>query len=76
MGNFTTTLIEVDDDGELLEMADGTLFEIEPADTPTVILWVESAQIEISLSPGTAWTHVLVNRSNGQKVRAVRTTPQ
>jgi len=72
---YSTTLIEVDDDGVLLTMADGTLFEVGDADIPTTICWVEAAQIEVTSSSGTAHTHVLVNKSNGQKVRARVTAP-
>lgn len=73
--SYTTTLIEVDDDGVLLAMADGTLFEVDETDIPTAILWLESAQIEVTASTGTEYTHVLVNRSNGQTVQARVTVP-
>ena len=73
--SYTTTLVEVDDDGVLLEMADGEVMEIDEADIPTAVCWMESAQIEVTASSGTAYTHVLRNKGNGQTVRARVTAP-
>jgi hypothetical protein len=67
--SYTTTLVEVDDDGVLLGMADGVVFEVDEADIPTTICWTESAQIEVTPSTGPGDTHVLRNRSSDQRVR-------
>jgi hypothetical protein len=65
-----TTLMEVDDDGEWLEMIDGTRYQVTPGDSVTSILWLPTSEVEIVPSKGDFWTHTITHRGNGQKVRA------
>jgi hypothetical protein len=68
--SYTTTLIEVDDDGVLLEMADGVMYEGDENDIGVAMSWREGAQIEVTTSSGTEYTHVLHNTVNRQRVPA------
>ena len=43
-----TTLGEVDEYGEQLELLDGQRFEVNPSDAPTVITWTPTTQLEIT----------------------------
>ena len=40
------SLMEVDDDGEFLTMQDGSQWEVNPGDIPTVCTWLPMASIE------------------------------
>ena len=42
-------LQEVSDDGDWLRLSDGSEWELDPADIPTVILWLPWESIEVSL---------------------------
>ena len=65
-----TLLIEVSDDGETVQLMDGSQWLISPGDIPTAILWLPSSKIEVQEISNDLCSHKLINLSNGEQVYA------
>ncbi len=65
-----SSLIEISDDGETVELLDGSIWRIAAGDIPTAILWTPTSEIEVQESDGDLYSHILINRSNDTRVRA------
>ncbi len=64
-------LIEISDDGETLQLIDGSLWRIWPGDIPTSIIWLPTSTIEVQEISDDLCSHRLTNLSNDEQVRAI-----
>jgi hypothetical protein len=72
-GKTLITILEnVDDEGKI-GLGDGSRLQIWPFDIDIAILWTPSDEIEVQEVQNQDYTHVLINRSNGQRARALAT---
>lgn len=65
-------LNEVINDGEKISLMDGSIWQINPGDMPTVCTWIPTAEIEVSASDDTVFDHTLTNKNIGVSVIAMR----
>lgn len=68
----TVTLNEVINNGEKISSMDGSIWQINPADMPTVCTWIPTAEIEVSASGDSVFDHTLTNKNMGVSVTAMR----
>jgi len=68
----TAMLNEVINDGQNVSLMDGSIWEINPGDMPTVCTWIPTAEIEVSASDDSVFDHTLTNKSIGVSVTAMR----
>ena len=68
---FEDLLIEVDEDGQTLQLLNGSRWRVDVTYITTVIVWTPTATIRVSLEhPDGAFPYVLTNVSIGVSVRA------
>jgi hypothetical protein len=65
-------LNEVINDGEKIILMDGSIWQINPVDIPTVCTWIPTAEIDVSASDDTVFDHTLTNKNIGVSVMAIR----
>jgi len=68
----TAMLNKIIDDGEKITLMDGSVWSINPGDTPTVCTWIPTAEIEISESNDSVFDHILTNKNIGVSVNAMK----
>jgi hypothetical protein len=68
----TVMLNEVINDGEKIILMDGSIWNINPGDMPTVCTWMPTAEIEISVSDDSVFDYTLTNKGIGVSVTAMR----
>lgn len=70
-----TMLIEVIDDGEKLQLMDGSTWSINPGDIPTVCTWLPTSEIKVENIDSTdMFSFRLTNLSEGVSVFAMKLT--
>jgi hypothetical protein len=68
-----TMLIEVLNDGEKVQLMDGSEWLINPGDLPTVCIWLPSSEIKVEQVNSTGmFTHRLKNLSEGSSAFAMK----
>ncbi len=73
MSKQTAMLLEVLEDGERLQMDDGSIWVISPGDVPTVCTWIPTATVRISKSSGDRlFPYVLKNEDINVSVDAMK----
>lgn len=68
-GVRTATIIEIDEDGETIELSDGSVWLVADSDSPTAILWLPTSQVEIREADH--GFHTLKNLLNGTTIQAI-----
>ena len=53
----------------IVELEDGSAWRIWPADLAIPLLWMPSTRLSVSEIIGECWTHVLIDRLHGTRVR-------
>jgi hypothetical protein len=65
------SLMEVQDDGEILVLLDGRRMQVSPADISTAVLWLPTATLEISeIEEGGIFNLSVVLEGTDQEIRA------
>ena len=66
-------LNEILNDGEKLTLMDGTTWQINPGDMPTVCTWIPTAEIEvIENDEDVVFNYILINRNINVSVRVMK----
>ena len=66
-------LIEVSDDCQMLQLADGSQWNVEPTYMPTIATWIPTANVRVRyVEPDSPWPYELLNTENDISVRAMR----
>jgi hypothetical protein len=68
----TVMLNEVINDGEKISLMDGSIWQINPGDMPTVCTWTPTAEIEISSNDDSTFDHTLTNKNINVSVNAMK----
>lgn len=68
----TVMLNEVINDGEKISLMDGSIWQINPEDIPTVCTWIPTAEIEISTNDDSTFDHTLTNKNINVSVNAMK----
>ncbi len=68
----TVMLNEVINDGEKISLMDGSIWQINPGDMPTVCTWIPTAEIEISSNDDSTFDHTLTNKDINVSVNAMK----
>lgn len=68
----TDMLNEVINDGEKISLMDGSIWQINPGDMPTVCTWIPTAEIEISSNDDSTFDHTLTNKNINVSVNAMK----
>jgi len=56
--------------GRYIELADDSLWEINPDDVPTASGWISPVTINVTSNPDSNWPYLLVNSATDSKLRA------
>lgn len=56
--------------GRYIELADDSLWQINPIDVPTSSGWISPVTINVSSNPDSSWPYLLTNTATGSKVTA------
>ena len=64
------TLIEVSADCSRLSLLDGSTWEVNPGDMPTVATWIPTAELEIKRSGSGLYSHKVTNLEIDVDIRA------
>ena len=68
----TVMLNEVINDGEKISLMDGSIWQINPGDMPTVCTWIPTAEIEMSSNDDSTFDHTLTNKNINVSVNAMK----
>lgn len=64
-------LIEVDSETGIITMLDGTKWEVNPFNLPEAIIWIPTAELEITKKyAGAMYDHEIRNLENDDVIRA------
>jgi len=69
--NPVAMLIDVHEDGEILEMLDGTRWRVWPGDIPTTAIWLPTTSIEIQKIEHEFCSHALLKLPGRQLAKAI-----
>ena len=69
---ITVMLNEIINDGEKIRLIDGSLWQTNPGDIPTVCTWIPTAEIEISANDDSVFDHTLTNKNIGVSAKAMK----
>jgi hypothetical protein len=64
--------IKKHDRSHLVELGDGSAWRIWPGDIPKTLQWRPTTEIDVADIEHEICSHVLVDRSNGSRVRVIR----
>ena len=59
------------DKSDIVELGDGSRWRIWPGDLPETLQWLPTTEVEIAAVEDAFCSHVLVNRSDGSRVRVI-----
>ncbi len=65
-------LNEVINNGEKVSLMDGSVWQINPGDMPTVCTWIPTAEIKVSRNKDDVFDHTLTNKNIGVSVKAMK----
>ena len=68
----TVMLNEIINSGEKISLMDGSIWQINPGDMPTVCTWIPTAEIEISSNNDSSFDHTLTNKNINVSVNAMK----
>lgn len=59
--------------GGIVTLGDGTRWRVAPGDLPMARVWPAGSEVDITENEqvGALWSYVLINHSNGERVRAL-----
>jgi hypothetical protein len=60
------------DRSHIVELSDGSAWRIWPGDVSKTLEWLSATEFDVADSDDEICSHVLVNRSDGSRVRAIR----
>ena len=56
----------------IVELSDSSRWRIWPADVADTLRWLPTTEIDVRKIDDEAWSHVLVNESDGSQVRVIK----
>jgi hypothetical protein len=60
------------DKSHIVELSDGSTWRIWPGDATTTLQWFPTTELDVSEIDDEICSHVLVNRSDGSRVRVIQ----
>ncbi len=64
------------DNGQKIELTDGSIWEVDPEDYPTSQIWISPIPIKVVPSNNTDYPFLLVNKTTGVSIKVRKTEAQ